>query len=235
MVKYKGILLDLDDTLVDYDKSTEYAFSKLLKKYKIKQHKFLYDEFKNYEIDYWTRFENDKIFVPLENPNEKIEYLWVNLIKEFFFIDYDKAKKYYKYFENLLGEKVVKTEDYNEVLKILSKYCEIFISTNGSKKQAIKKIDKAGIIHFMTDIFSSDDCGYSKSNVEYYDWIIKELKLYKKEELLIVGDSLKSDVISGANAGIDTCWYNRKQIINDTNINPTYEINSLKQLIHKLY
>lgn len=46
----------------------------------------------------------------------------------------------------------------------------------------------------------------------------------------MVGDNLTSDIQGGINAGIDTCWYNPNEYINNTNIKPTYEIKSLFQL-----
>ena len=61
--------------------------------------------------------------------------------------------------------------------------------------------------------------------------IICPLHIYHdKKKVLMVGDSLTSDIQGGINAGIDTCWYNPNEYINNTNIKPTYEIKSLFQL-----
>ena len=55
-----------------------------------------------------------------------------------------------------------------------------------------------------------------------------------KDKILLIGDSLHSEVQGGINAGIDTCWYNREQNIASEDCIPTMEIHKLKELIKKL-
>jgi 2-haloacid dehalogenase len=47
---------------------------------------------------------------------------------------------------------------------------------------------------------------------------------------LIIGDSLTSDIQGGANAGIETCWFNPNAKKNKGGPTPTYEIQELKEL-----
>ncbi|MCA9918126.1 MAG: HAD hydrolase-like protein, partial [Anaerolineales bacterium] len=49
-----------------------------------------------------------------------------------------------------------------------------------------------------------------------------------KQEVLIIGDSLSSDILGGINYGIDTCWFNPNGQTTDLPI--TYEIKVLSQL-----
>ena len=51
-----------------------------------------------------------------------------------------------------------------------------------------------------------------------------------RDHVLVVGDSLSSDIQGGINAGLDTCWLNRNHIENPGQVCPTYEIDSLEQL-----
>ena len=51
-----------------------------------------------------------------------------------------------------------------------------------------------------------------------------------KDKILIIGDSLSSDIAGGVNAGIDSCWFNEHNNENNTDIVPTYEINKLGEL-----
>ena len=50
------------------------------------------------------------------------------------------------------------------------------------------------------------------------------------EEVLMVGDSLTSDIQGGINAGLDTCWYNPNHAENPGKVCPTYEISNLEEL-----
>ena len=47
----------------------------------------------------------------------------------------------------------------------------------------------------------------------------------------MVGDSLTSDMKGGEDYGIDTCWYNPSLKENRTDVNPTYEVESLLQIL----
>ena len=51
-----------------------------------------------------------------------------------------------------------------------------------------------------------------------------------KNEVLMIGDSLSSDIQGGTNFEIDTCWYNPNKVENKTSLKPTYEVCSLKEL-----
>lgn len=229
---YKYILLDLDDTLIDYDYSTKYAFDQMIRKFDIK--KYTYDDFKLFESIYWQSIPYSKFLDNSNEPLEKIMQLGVEMIEKFLKIDNVLAYKIYLYYESLLGEKVLKTENYDEEIKLLSKISKMIISTNGNKNQAIKKIKKINLQHLILDIISPQDSGFSKSFLEYYDYIFKKFNIVNKNEVLIIGDSLLSDIKSGNLYGIDTCWYNKKNKINDTEYIPTYEIKSFKELVKKI-
>ncbi|MDU4473405.1 MAG: HAD hydrolase-like protein, partial [Clostridium perfringens] len=59
---------------------------------------------------------------------------------------------------------------------------------------------------------------------------LKHMNFSDKSKVLMVGDSLTSDIQGGINFGIDTCWYNPNKIKNETSIKPTYEISSFDEL-----
>ena len=117
---YKYLLLDIDDTLIEYDYSTSYAFNQMLKKFKFKTN-LTYEDFKKYELYYWENINKEKN----ENSNissiDKIELLRIELIKSFFDINYNFAYKMYLYYESMLAEKVKKTENYDNNLILLNK------------------------------------------------------------------------------------------------------------------
>jgi 2-haloacid dehalogenase len=51
-----------------------------------------------------------------------------------------------------------------------------------------------------------------------------------KSEVLIIGDSLTSDMKGGVLAGIDTCWFNPMHKPNTFDIDVTYEIDDLGKI-----
>ena len=50
----------------------------------------------------------------------------------------------------------------------------------------------------------------------------------------MVGDSLTSDMKGGEDFGIDTCWYNPSLKENRAEVKPTYEVESLLQILEIL-
>ena len=65
---------------------------------------------------------------------------------------------------------------------------------------------------------------------EYYEAMYEKFWLNDKGNMLIIGDELDKDILGGINEGIDTVWVNRFNIKNNTNIEPTYEMNDIKEL-----
>ena len=63
---------------------------------------------------------------------------------------------------------------------------------------------------------------------EYFDYAVEHSAEKDRSKILVIGDSMSSDILGGINSGIDTCWYNPK------NENPqyesTFEISDIKDL-----
>jgi FMN phosphatase YigB (HAD superfamily) len=63
---------------------------------------------------------------------------------------------------------------------------------------------------------------------------LRELRHDNPSTVLMVGDSLASDIQRGCSAGIATCWFNPSGAANDTAIQPTFEIARLSELRDRL-
>lgn len=60
----------------------------------------------------------------------------------------------------------------------------------------------------MDGVFLSEELGVEKPNRGFFDKVFEAIRPADRSEVLIVGDSLTSDIQGGINAGILTCWYN---------------------------
>ena len=83
---------------------------------------------------------------------------------------------------------------------------------------------------FMEDVFISEKLGCEKPGARIFDAALRALGVENREHVLMVGDSLTSDIQGGANAGLDTCWFNPGHAENPGKVSPTYEIASLEEL-----
>ena len=82
----------------------------------------------------------------------------------------------------------------------------------------------------MKEAFISDLIGHEKPSMEFFDHVFERIGTYKKEEIMIIGDSLTSDMQGGNNAGIVCCWYNPNHLENTKDIKIDYEIDHLWKL-----
>ena len=65
----------------------------------------------------------------------------------------------------------------------------------------------------------------------WYSFLERRIDDFKKEEAVIVGDSLTSDIKGGIAVGIKTVWYNPCGKAASTDLLPTAEISSLAELV----
>ena len=102
--------------------------------------------------------------------------------------------------------------------------------TNGTFVAQERKLRKSGIGELVEEAFISDLIGFEKPSIEFFDYVFEKIGEYDKNEVLIIGDSLTSDMQGGNNAGIVCCWYNPNHLENTKNVKIDYEIEDLWQL-----
>ena len=125
---------------------------------------------------------------------------------------------------DLMGPEVL------DVLRELSEVATLAVVTNGFQKVQTRRLAESGILNFMEDVFVSEKMDAEKPNRKIFDAALRALGVENREHVLMVGDGLSSDIQGGANAGLDTCWYNPNHAENPGKVVPTYEIADLKEL-----
>jgi putative hydrolase of the HAD superfamily len=117
-----------------------------------------------------------------------------------------------------------------ELIESLHKDFKLTIVTNGLTDVQSKRIRKSVIAKYFEDIVISEEIKVAKPDPRIFEHALKNIKHTDKSKVLMVGDSLTSDIQGGINFGVDTCWYNPRKLENKTEIKPTYEISSLVEL-----
>lgn len=102
--------------------------------------------------------------------------------------------------------------------------------TNGLKDVQDNRIRKSIIGKYFENVVVSEEINISKPDPKIFEYALNSINYSDKSKVLIVGDSLTSDIQGGLNSGIDTCWFNPNNIINNTSIKPTYKITNLMDL-----
>lgn len=118
-----------------------------------------------------------------------------------------------------------------EVCKALCRRKKLYIITNGTSRVQRERFANSKISACFLDFFISEDIGIPKPQWGFFYYVLTHIKLSKANRVLIVGDSLSSDIQGGNNAKIDTCWYNPDGLENESGAVPTYEIHDLMELL----
>ena len=219
--KYKYLLFDLDDTILDFKAAEVYAFKKLLKTLNIDYKDEYLEKYSQDNLALWKKYElglieRKTIFEDRMKP-----------LFEMLSIDYDPIKASYDYL-GYLSESSILIKDSYQVLERLSKKYDLYIISNGEPSVQYPRIESADLNKFFKGLFISSEIGHQKPKKEFFDYVKSHIKDFKVEEALVIGDSLSSDIKGAIDYGIDSCWFNPNK--KQTDLNVAYNITELSQL-----
>ena len=121
-------------------------------------------------------------------------------------------------------------DDSYEIVKSLRGKVKQYVVSNGTVVAQEKKLRLSGLGELMDSIFLSEALGVEKPNVEFFERMFETIGPVEKDQVLIVGDSLTSDIRGGNNAGIKTCWYNPNHKERYADVKIDYEIADLHEI-----
>ncbi|MFP4662264.1 MAG: YjjG family noncanonical pyrimidine nucleotidase [Halanaerobiales bacterium] len=224
MKNYKILLFDADGTLFDFDRAEGYALEKCIVYFEREFQQELH--LKNY------REINNKIWLDFERGIITAEELKIERFRQFINkIEEDiKAEVFAERYLDFLGEAAFLIEGVEELLSGLSKNYRMLILTNGLAKVQRKRLALSPIKDYFEDIVISEELGIAKPDPDIFQYSLDKMKCNKKDEVLMIGDSISSDIRGGVEYGIDTCWYNPYQQNAPEEYQPRYQIDDLMDL-----
>ncbi|MBQ3132489.1 MAG: HAD-IA family hydrolase, partial [Clostridia bacterium] len=135
-----------------------------------------------------------------------------------------------KVYEGLLGIGHYFMDGAVELLETLSCEYRLYLATNGTSNVQKSRISSSDISKYFQGIYISEDVGYNKPDPRYFEACFKDIPSFIREETVMIGDSLTSDIKGGINAGIKTVWFNYEGKSRDDSIVPDYEVHSLDEI-----
>jgi HAD superfamily hydrolase (TIGR01509 family) len=105
------------------------------------------------------------------------------------------------------------------------------IATNGMPTAQRGRYTRTGMDKVIPNIFISMELGVQKPMPAYFDKVCDALGVTDRSRVVMVGDSLSSDIKGGNNAGIDTIWYNLHSVPLSGTAVPTYTVKSYDEIL----
>lgn len=224
-MKYKHLLFDLDGTLFDYDKAESDALQSTFLQFGFNYNQEYLNKYREVNSQIWQDFENGKI-TQKKLKTKRFEHLADSLQLKYDSFDFSK-----KYLLNL-SKGIELIDGAQNLLETLYGKVKLFLITNGLTIVQKPRIKNSTIGKYFEDEIISEEVGFAKPQKEIFDLAFGKMNNPAKHEVLIIGDSLTSDIAGGINYGIDTCWYNPDSKETENDLKPTHEIQDLNELIN---
>lgn len=221
----KVILWDIDGTLLNFLLAEKNALKKCFEVFGLGEcTDEMVEHYSTINIKYWQMLERGEMTKPEILVGRFREFL------QFEGLDASIAERLKSEYESRLPDTICFYPGALEAVKrYKGKYVQCVV-TNGVKAVQDRKLAESGLEELMDYIFISEEVGYEKPSREFFDKVFETIGEYKPEEVLIVGDSLTSDMKGGENAGIRTCWFNPRHEKNDSKLKLDFEIDDLQNM-----
>ncbi|TDE04489.1 YjjG family noncanonical pyrimidine nucleotidase [Flavobacterium hiemivividum] len=215
------VFFDLDHTLWDFDKNSEMTFERIFQRNHPEiEVKMFIEKYVPINQACWKLYQYDKI------THEELRY---NRLKDSFdAINYAVSDEQ---IDSISNEYIHLLPDNNhlfdgtfEILDYLNKNYKLHIITNGFADVQKRKIENSKLHDYFHTITNSEMAGVKKPNPIIFEYAL-DLAKAKKENSIMIGDSLDADVQGALDMGLDAIYFNE---------NKTPVGNKIKQINHLL-
>ena len=221
---YEVIFFDVDDTLLDFGLTEKAALHNAFVEFGLPTGLADYrTSYKELSKGLWEDLEKGLVTI-LELAVERFRRLFLLHKLE---ID---AEAFSEAYLGYLGQETHLIEGAVELCEKLADY-RLAIITNGFTDVQLSRIGNSPLRHTFEHIIISEEVGSQKPDKGIFDYAFAKLGITNKAKVLMVGDSLTSDMQGGIDYGIDTCWFNPQGKVNPLGSKPTYEIRKLMDLM----
>lgn len=221
MIKY--LLIDLDDTILDFHKAEHIGLRNTLRHYGVEPTEETVALYLQINAAHWQALEKGEMTRKQVNEG-RFTTLFHQLGRE---VDGAECAAYYL-------SQLALTHDYlpgaRDAVIALSKKYRLYIASNGNSSVQFPRLWESGLNEYVEKAFISEELGQNKPSKAYFDLCFAQIPDFDPSHAMMVGDSLTSDIQGGINAGIPTCWVNTFGKKNTTAIHPDYEISALTEL-----
>lgn len=219
------LLWDMDETLLNFAAAERAAINALFQEFGFGEcSDAMLERYSKINRSYWERLERKELTKP---------EILVGRFRDFFEaegLDSTVAAEFNEKYQLSLGDTIVFRDDSYNIVKSLRGKVKQYVVSNGTIAAQTKKLRLSGFGELMDGVFLSEDLGVEKPDILFFKKVFEKIHPEDKSQVMIVGDSLTSDIQGGNNAGIMICWYNPEQKPYQGDLRIDHEIRDLHEV-----
>ena len=223
MAKYNCIMMDIDNTLLDFDAAERKALLETLQQFSLPCDEAAVSRYHEINSSLWGELNKGKI-----RRDKLVIERFDRFVKEIGAAA--KATELNRAYTEHLATHADVIPGAEEALQELAEVATMIAVSNGTESVERGRLKLSGFEKYFDDIFVSEAVGVSKPNPKIFQMARRKLGIEHSDKVLVVGDSLSADIQGGVNAGLDTCWVNMNGLENESGLTPTYEVKALSEL-----
>ncbi len=197
----KAVLLDVDNTLLDFNLNANASMKRAFNECGL--------EYKNEYFPVFKRI-NDALWCGIEKGEITREQLkktrFPSILKELGLSG--DSMRIEALFRQGLGEFAFMVDGAEDLLEYLYKKYRLFVASNAIYEVQMNRLNSTGMIKYFEKLFISEKMGHDKPTKEFFDICFSEMGNLKKEEVVMLGDSLTADIGGAKEYGLKTIWFN---------------------------
>ena len=235
-MNFKAIFIDIDDTLLDYVPCCREAFDRAMDAIgsegvkELKSEDELFDLFFSISGRLFSEAKHGKYTIA------QVMELYPQQFIEAIGYPASDVDPFKHAFRAAWGETHTLVDGAKETLEALHQQgYRLFAASNSFGHLQRSRLERAGILHLFEGTFISMDIGYDKPDIRFFEHALAEVnrmgETVRPEEVLMVGDSMTTDIVGAQKAGLKTCFFNRRPEEKRDPHSADYEIVRIEDLL----
>jgi len=203
-MKYRNVFIDLDRTLWDFETNSKETLNEIFLNYSINKYcefSEFYKTYRNINDDLWGKYRLKQISTEILS--------WKRFHLTNISFGYDDENVALKMGKDYISNSPYKTKLFpktHDILKYLSEKYNLYLITNGFKEVQYLKIKNCDIERYFKEIFTSEEVGFSKPYIKYFEYVL-ESTCSKPKNSIVIGDDFEVDIKGAQQLDIDTIWF----------------------------
>ena len=221
----KAVLIDIDNTLLDFDAYVKESMREGFKKFNLGTYEdYMYQVFERINTRMWQEIERGELTY-----NELLKSRWNRIFAELT-ISFD-GTIFETYFKDCLFDSAIPVEGSLEMLEYLSKRYILCAASNGPYEQQVNRLKRGNMLSYFSKLFISEKIGVSKPSEKFFSHCLNELgNNILPSEIIMIGDSLTSDIAGAIQSGLKTCFFDRNMRGKTNDLSVDHVINRLTDI-----